>query len=269
MKKSIMPVLILAVAVVSCSKNDDPINPVKKYLTRMESLDPNDPNTTYLSYKDGRFVAAVQPGTERVFDSAVYDASGKVISYYHGSQTGVTLMQTYVYNSAGTLVKVIDEEDKLDHPNQEVYDSVIYDAAGKVSLVESKLLKAGVRTTGTVKKFIWDASDNIVTIKSGIYGTDSLDVQSYKSYTYDSKPNYFATRINPVFSFFSLGYMYISKNNPLSESRYSMYDGDIYHTYFTYTYDADGDVATRKIETQENQDPKETQANTAYKYENL
>lgn len=262
--------LLLAISMIACSKNDDEttVPAKKKYLTRIENSEDGSSTANIYTYQNGRFVSITFTYNGEK-DTVVYDAAGRAVNRYNISDTGIALLDTYLYNSSGKLEKMLYTKAKFLHPEEDIYYIPTFDNSGKIKVLESFQVKNGVVNKGPVRQFTWNTDGNITELKVARYSNDTLQFNTITRYTYDNKPNYHNKNLDPAYCLFGFNYIHLSKNNLLSETYITLPEGkyDTYYTYYTYTYDSDGDIVTVLHETKTNEEPRKKITTRLYKYE--
>jgi len=252
MKKLLLSAAALVVLFAACSKEDDdkntPQTTAKKYLQYITSSEDS---------MDVTYDAA--NSMKKIFTYTRYDNSTELeeFIYENGKPTKKTstpdgeaarLTQTYEYNSAGKLLKVIDYS--YEGPIYR-YDSLGYDANGRLTVVYSHVRDNEDNVNNTYhingKLFLtWDSKGNIIR-QADVSGPVGEEDSVMTDFTYDDKVN-FASRQpefflqNPTNVSFGL-----SANNVITSINVANSAPlDSINTTKEYTYDEDGYPVTQK-----------------------
>jgi len=250
--------LFSAVALVTlftaCSKDDDKtIDPpmAKKFLVSRVSDSGDSLGITYDS--TFRVTGAVNTQTAggnttySYYTKAVYE-NGKIVEVTFGEKAdAISGRQRYQYNAAGKLVLSSYYSSSSNEISS--YDSLVYDANGRVAGYVSGDITDGVRSYYSKTNVIWDNKGNVIAeqemqIEDGTVSKDT----TFTTYTYDDKVNYIAKQ--PEFYFLEpedIAFA-LSANNIKTSIRQSATSKDVFTN--EYTYDADGYPVTQK-ETEE------------------
>lgn len=255
MKKLLFSAAALVMLFAACSKDDDknvdPTPSEKKYFVNRVSDGGDSLAVSYDStFRVTGTVSTYPTGDGQVsayYSKPVYE-NGKIVEVKFGSKPDALIYsQRYEYNAAGKLVK----SNYMSSSNTEIssYDSLVYDANGRVAGYFSGEFVEGVRRYYSKTNIIWDSKGNVVSeleidIEDGVATKDT----TVTTYTYDDKVNYIAKQ--PEFFFLEpedIAFA-LSANNILTSVRIRETYKDAYTN--EYTYDADGYPVTQK-ETEE------------------
>ncbi|BAV06404.1 hypothetical protein SAMN05421788_10760 [Filimonas lacunae] len=251
MKKMLLPALLLGAVLTSCSKNDSSTeNGPTPYVVKWESNNAQVPGYRSFVYAGDKITSYSDSskGGLEVY-TAVYTGDKLTsIVYKYGSNDTVTIF-SFEYDGNGKAIRRNNWFSSDDY--MKVYDSIVYNAAGKLIATYTKTVQAGVTNITDVVNYTWDANGNMTQVKRGEYNYNNGVTTYYakEEYTYDSIANPVLKMGNPVFWFTTLGREYISDHNIVKIAEYDSPNFD--DTYvlasvntYAYTY-KDGVIDTR------------------------
>lgn len=245
MKKVLIPVLALTLAVASCSKNDTaPENGGNstKLLSRTE--DTNGDVEIFSYDASGKFLSIADSNSYRIqADSAVYK-NGILTNIYRQSSTGMPgITHNFVFDANNRLAKIVFVS------SGQIWkiDSLVYNSAGTLSSFYNLRPEAnGTYTIVASNDITVDANGNLATMTvKELGGAGTLVLKRKDVYSYDNHRNPYSRIASPAFWIVREDYYAASTNNITRVEEYHYPNGtpvlDELDTN-KYTYDADGDI---------------------------
>lgn len=249
MKRILLSAAVLGLFFTACK--DDDTNPQPDVAVKLLASDVSETDSIALDYDASRKLLsyklyALEDADDNIVAKPSYE-NNRLIAFL----TGATLNEathkavTFGYNAAGKVftTNFYDAEDGS--LNQ--YDSIAYDAAGRVSAVYIAEKVAVVNHLGFFEKnvFEWDAKGNVVKTHRIAFadGKEAKDTTT-TVLTYDDKVNYAAKQPELYLIDVEDVATALSANNILTET--TQYELSKRTTTNVYTYDAENYPITKK-----------------------
>lgn len=250
MKRILLSAAVLGLFFTAC-KDDETNNPQPDVAVKLLAKDVSEHDSTLLDYDASRKLASFQrysleDADDKVVAKPSYE-NNRLTAFFTGATLNAATHKavTFGYNTAGKVftVNFYDEEDGS--LNQ--YDSIAYDAAGRVSAVYIAEKVAVENHLGFFEKnvFEWDAKGNVVKTHRIAFanGTEAKDTTT-AVLTYDDKVNYTAKQLELYLIDVEDVAAALSANNILTET--IQYETSKEITTNVYTYDAENYPVTKK-----------------------